>query len=471
MTPVARRMPGSVDAHLRNPRSVVLVLLGFLLARPVQADLPGVLSARSLGDDPALSTAVERALASLPDLAAAEGRVRAAQSTSQPAGRFPDPVLQVGVEQGTFTDVSMARAMVGVAQALPPPGARDRARDAAESRVRFAQAERDRVRLSTVAAVKRAWLDLLLVQARLDLQARLELLWAQAENLARTAYEAGRVAQSDLLRAQLDRDRLRQRRAALEAEARARRAALTRLVGADPPAPSLGLMDLGDPPIPTEDAAFSEALARSPEMAAAKAISGEAEAYEGLTRAQRWPDMYVSAGVMPPFSGDVPMWQVGLGIDLPVRGRREAAMASAGALTDAAASDEASLRAILRQRVSERVAALDGFVAANDVYRGGLLIRSEATVASTLAQYPPGAVDFTAVLEALAGHLGDVESFLSSVAGAWAASVALEEASLDPVALPGVGSPVAPAGRTLSAVPSPLRTSPPAAAGSAMSGM
>jgi hypothetical protein len=51
-------------------------------------------------------------------------------------------------------------------------------------------------------------------------------LWERSEALARSRYEVGNAPQSDILRAQLERTRLQQRRFALEAEERARLEAL-----------------------------------------------------------------------------------------------------------------------------------------------------------------------------------------------------------------------------------------------------
>jgi hypothetical protein len=92
--------------------------------------------------------------------------------------------------------------------------------DVAELGTRQVQAEAERTRLSVEGQATFAYLDLLLVRDRLALLDRLEALWAQSEALVRARYESGAGAQSDLLRAQLERSRLRQRRTGLTAEER-----------------------------------------------------------------------------------------------------------------------------------------------------------------------------------------------------------------------------------------------------------
>ena len=76
---------------------------------------------------------------------------------------------------------------------------------------------------------------------------------------------------------------------------------------------------------------------------------------------------------------------------------------------------------------------LQALVRSNHLYRAGLLVQSESTVTSTIAQYQVGRVTFASVLEALAGYLTDVNGFLESVAAAQRMATAQRELSLEPV--------------------------------------
>ena len=118
---------------------------------------------------------------------------------------------------------------VMLTQPVPWPGKLSARQAAARAQAGVASGEVARLRLATTAEVERAYVDLLVVRGQLALLSRLEVLWAEAEVMARTRYEVGQGAQSDLLRAQLERTRLRQRRVALEGEERTRLQALNRL--------------------------------------------------------------------------------------------------------------------------------------------------------------------------------------------------------------------------------------------------
>ncbi|HEY6104983.1 MAG TPA: TolC family protein, partial [Anaeromyxobacteraceae bacterium] len=316
----------------------------------------------------------------------------------------------------------------------------------------------ERVRLSVEADVRRAYLDLLLVRDRLQLLARLEALWKQSEGLARTRYEVGEGPQSDLLRAQLERTRLRQRRSALEAGERTRLQALNRLRGhqlGEPIATTLSLRDLSDPSLLPLGEARADAEARSPELAAARFGRQASTRRLDLARRDRYPDFAVTAGVMPRGSLD-PMWLLSLGVALPVYGRQSRAVEENLARERAGTEGEEAVLQLLRLRVEERRALLGSLLPVNQLYRSGLLVQSEATVASTTAQYKVGRVSFASVLEALAGYVADVDGFLQSIAETQRIAIAQREVSLEAAAgsggaiggggFPGAGAMAAPAG-------------------------
>jgi outer membrane protein, heavy metal efflux system len=436
-----------------SPATIAIFLLAALpAAAPAQAP-----------PDPVLDGLVAQALEARPELRQARSLVRAAEERVPQAGRLPDPTLTLGIQNDGFQSIQIGKMetsfwQVMITQPLPWPGKQALRADAAGLEARGAGAAVERVRLTTEGDVRRGYLDLLLVRDRLALLAKLEALWQQSEGLARIRYEVGEGPQSDLLRAQLERTRLRQRRSALEAEERTRLQALNRLRAhpLDEPIPTvLGLRDLADPPLPRPEEARADAEARSPELAAARFGREASERRLDLARRDRYPDFAVSAGVMPRGSFD-PMWLVSVGITLPVYGRQSHAVEESLARERAGADGEEAVLQTLRLRVEERRARLASLLSVNQIYRGGLLVQSEATVASTTAQYRVGRVTFASVLESLAGYLGDVDGFLQSISETQRLAVAQREVSLEPAGgagaalggggIPGAGSAAASSG-------------------------
>ncbi len=396
--------------------------------------------------DPQVESLVREALENRPEVKQARAQAAAESERVPQAGALPDPVLTLGIQNDGFKEIQIGKMetsywQVMASQSFPWFGKRGLREEVAGLQARQAEAALARVRLGAEADVRRAWVELVLVRDELSLLGKLEALWRQSEGLARARYESGEGPQSDLLRAQLERSRLRQRRWALEAGERARRQALNRLLGRPldgPLATSRTLSDLPDPPLPDSAAARADAESRSPELERARLAAAQAERRLALARRDYFPDFTIGAGVMPRGSLD-PMWQATLSVSLPIfaGSRQSRAVAEGEARGEAEAQGVEAVRQVLRERVEERLALLSAALEANRLYRSGLLVQSEATAESTLAQYRVGRVTFASVLEALAGYVSDFDGFLQSVAQAQRIAIAQREVSLDPS--PGLG--------------------------------
>lgn len=403
----------------------------------------------SLQADPRLAALLEEALANRPELKQARARLQAERERVPQAGALPDPMLTLGIQNDGFDAIQIGKMetsywQVMLAQTFPWFGKQSMRAAVADLGADQADAALERARLTVVAEVKRAYVDLLLVRDQLALLGRLEALWLQSEGLARFRYEAGEAAQSDLLRAQLERTRLRQSRLALEAEERRRVEVLNRARSRslqEPVPTSRTLGDVPDPAVPDLEAALSDAEARSPELRAAELAARQGERRLALARREWFPDVTVSAGIMPRGSLD-PMWLASVSVNLPVWGgsKQSRAVAESGARLDADRENAEAVRQVLRLRVQERLALLGAVVEANRIYRSGLLVQSDATVTSTLAQYRVGRVTFASALEALAGYVNDENGFLASVASAQRLDIAREEVSLEAPSASGAGS-------------------------------
>jgi outer membrane protein TolC len=416
--------------------SLLAALLAASLAAPGS---PGA-TPDGLDADPVLHALVEESLARRPELRQASDLVRAERERVPQAGAWQDPMLTLGIQNDGFNGLQIGKMdtsywQVMLTQPIPWPGKSGLRSEVASSGVHLAEATASRARLTAEADVRRAYLDLLLVRDRLALQARLEALWTKAEGLTRHRYESGEGAQSDILRAQLERNRLRQRRWALEAEERARLQAVNRLRAhpLDEPFPTTAsVAGLGLPVVPGVEAAQADAELRSPELRLARLQAQRAASQVALARRERWPDVAVTAAIMPRGSLE-PMWAAGLSFTLPIFSGSKQSRAVAESQARAAASDggaEAVLQ-VLHLRVQERQVLLASLVESAGLYQGGLLVQSQATVDSTISQYRVGRVSFASVLEAAGGVLADEEGFLQAVAAAWRVAFAAGEVSLE----------------------------------------
>ena len=421
--------------------------------------------------DPVLEELIRESLARRPELHQADALVGAERERVPQAGAWQDPVLSFGLQNDGFNGLQIGTMptsywQVMVTQPLPWPGKLGLRSDAAGTGVRIAEASLQRARLSAEADVRRAYLDLVLVRDRLALLTKLQSLWQKAEGLARVRYESSEGSQSDLLRAQLERNRLRQRRWALEAEERTRVQAINRLRAhrLDEPFPTTAsVATQALPELPGDPAALADAEQRSPELLVARLQAERAAQQVAVARRDRYPDLAVTAGIMPR-GGLEPMWLAGVSMTLPIFSGSKQSRVVAENEARAAASDGGAetVLQVLRLRVQDRQAQLANLLESATLYREGLLIQSQATADSTLSQYRVGRVTFASVLEAIAGVINDEDGYLQTVAAAERLAIAADEVSLDPAgggavglssgAVPGAGATAGSGGRASAAV-------------------
>ena len=414
-----------------------------------------------LPSDPVLTSLIEQSLASRPELAEARATVQAERERVPQASAFADPMLTVGWQNDGFTSIEIGKmegsyVSIMASEAFPWPGKRALRGEIVELGARQGEQGIARLRLATEADVRRAWLDLLLARDRLGLLEKLDEIWARAGDVAKVRYETGEGSQNDVLRSRLERDRLAQRRLALQAQDRVLVRQLNRQRGHPlDEAIDTGshLSDLAAPAIPDAAAALDDARSRSPELAAARLGVSQSEKAQELSGKGYFGDLTVGAGIMLRGGDFPPMWQVSLGAPLPIfaGSKQGRAVAETEARTVARRRGVEAVEQALALRIEERRVVLASLLDAARLYREQLLVRSEATSQAALAQYAVGKAAFASVLEANAGLVADQDAFLQTLVDAQRIAIAFHEVSLDPVstavsgamggaAMPGAGA-------------------------------
>jgi outer membrane protein TolC len=397
-----------------------------------------------------LARLVEDALHNRPELAQAKAVLQADLDRVPQVSALPDPVFSAGIQNDGFSSIQIGEMETSwlsfmVSQTFPWSGKRDLLGEVITFDARQAEADLKRLELSTAAEVARAYVDLLLARDQLLLLDELETLWTQAEASTRVRYETGDSPQSDLLRAQLERSRLRQRRLALVAEEQRRVAVLNRLRGrpADEPITTQrSLADVPDPILPEREAALADAEARSPELLKSQLATGQSGKLVDLAEKDSYPDLTLTAGVMPRWGDFETMWQAGVSFALPIWGSSTQSPVIAENLRRSAEFGAEAIRQRVRERALERHALLSALLETNRLFRSVLLVQTAATVASTTAQYQVGRVTFASVLESLNGYVADISAYYESVAAIQRVDIAQREVSLDPAVGPawdGIG--------------------------------
>ncbi len=414
-----------------------------------------------------LDALVQEALAASPELRQARAALDV-ELTKVPQSRaLPDPILALGLFQDPVaprgSEAPMGReTSLMLSQALPWPGKRYHQEVIATQEAKGAEASLERLRLGLVADLRRAYLGLLLARERLRLLEDQRLLWAQAEGAARVRYEAGQGTQAEWLRAQLEALRLQQGRTTLESEAQTRRTELNRLLGRALDAPletPERLEDHGEPPPPSFQEALAESEKANPELKAVGYHLVHARHAVDLGHLGFRPDFQLAAGLTttPGFTRG---WRVEVGLSLPLWAATKQRKAVEQWQAEFRMHDQEreALRRLLSQRVRERVDQLVTAQRIVELFRGGLLAQSKATVDSAFVQYEAGRLPLSSLLEHLQGYLADRSGYLEALAQSQALHIALQEHALGPttpLASGGLGA--VPMGAASTPAPKPSR--------------
>ncbi|WP_243317139.1 TolC family protein [Geothrix paludis] len=401
------------------------------------ASLPANLQAAQT-EDPLLKSLIQETLDRNPDLAKAKSLVEAEKERVPQSKALPDPSLTLGLQNDGFKGIQVGKMetsyyQVMLTQPLYWPGKRSLRGEISSLGAEASKLTEDRTRLTLIADVKRAYFGLLLVRGQMELLDQQALFWQKASDITKLRYEVGQGSQADLLRAQLEQNRIRQARISLRSEEQVLQATLNRLRGlsSEEPIPTTARLEDVLPEASPVEIWTSRAEKESPELQAARLGIKQAERSLDLAKRDRYPDFAVSAGIMPRGGLD-PMWQVGFSVSLPVwsKQKQQRAVSEQELRRRAQGSDAESIRILLNQRIHERSAQLEAALDTLRLYREGLLVQSESSFQANLAQYETGRAPFLSALEALNGWISDRGGFLQTLAQAQALQIAQEEFNL-----------------------------------------
>lgn len=277
---------------------------------------------------------------------------------------------------------ALAMARVGEAQA---------------AQVRNALRERTGAALGALHAARRT-LELV-EQSLADLERFVEL--------ARTKYAAGAASQSDVLRAELERDGLRAAREGAVRDALLATSALNALLDRRPDA-ALGPVRLPPLPVPEPLAGLLQrAQERHPDLSAARARLEYGREMVGHADLAWVPDLVFGGAYVRDFGADEDELELTAGLSLPVWGwKNQAHRREAQAVCREAEAEVRGARARVLDEVVQAAGRLQAAAAQERILREQALPTAARNVAVTEAAYVAGQVDLLALIDAQRQVLG-----------------------------------------------------------------
>ncbi|PYY91991.1 TolC family protein [Pseudomonas sp. TKO26] len=407
-------MPTFPRTPARAAPTCRLLLWLVLAAAPLSVAQASVLS---------LDSALAKAMANNPELAAARWEIDIAQGARQQAGLLPNPVLSVDAED---TRRDSRTTSVKLSQALELGGKRGARVEVASRGQELAALELERRGNQLRADVLQAYYAALQAQERTQLAGRSLALAERGVNVAQGRVNAGKASPVEATRAQvqLAEVRLELSRGQMEQDiayqqlARITGSAATDFSAVQQPSRALTTLP-----------ASAQLLSRLPETAELRLAEQEIvqrEASLGLEKAQRIPDLDVSIGSQYDASARERVNLLGLSMPLPLFNRNQGNLLSAARRADQARdlrnATELRLRSETRQALEQWSTARGEVQAFNQT----ILPAAQRAVDSATRGFEMGKFSFLEVLDAQRTLIGARSQYLAAVAQTTDAWVRIE---------------------------------------------
>ena len=380
-----------------------------------------------------LDSLVEQALSVNPAIHAAAAQVDAARARLGPAGARPDPMLMAGIQnlpisRPGFSDF-MTMKMISVEEAFPFPGNLSLRTRAARDEVTAAQAALDAARLEVAMKLKKAYYDLAFADRALLIVRRNQAVVANLVSVAEARFASGTGTQAEVLRVRTEAANLGEAASTVQEERRAALAQLNAILDrpsetpvARPVVPArvvraavadsaaqvhfasdaLGARAAGSPLLPL-DSLEMLAATRSPLIHEHVARIAAQHARVELAQKAHLPDVSfsLSYGQRQGFT-DMVSAIVSIPIPLQKGRKQDSEVAEAVAKLAALEAEHHQMVNSLNAEVAKQVSELERARTQLALSKRAILPQVQATLASTMASYQVGRLDFSAVMDAQA---------------------------------------------------------------------
>jgi outer membrane protein TolC len=348
--------------------------------------------------------------AASPRLSAARANARAATFRVAPARTLPDPQLQLGLMNRSLPGLGLADPLgmnqIQLMQMIPFPGKLGAAGRGAQAQADATRARADDLGWELRSQAAMAFYEIYGAERSIAVAMETQQLLRDISATAQRMYAVGEGRQPDVLRTQVEIDRMTEEIVRMRTMRDAMAARLNALLD-QPPDRTVGEARIPVFPgeLPSLDSLIALALAHRPMLQAAQQDLRAADAANTLARREIWPDLQLGViyGQRPmPDGGTDRMVSFMLGFNLPIfAGSRQLKMRKeTGAMRDMARADLAAMESDTRGRVGVAYSDLGQARRLRDLYQRTLLPQARATVISTVAAYQVGDINLMSLLDA-----------------------------------------------------------------------
>lgn len=358
-----------------------------------------------------ISALVATAIAENPELKSSQARWLMFSSKIRQASSLEDPMLMFKLQNMvnraplSFNKDSNTAKVIGISQQIPFWGKRELREEVARYEADSYRWLIDERKLELERMVKETSYQLFNIDKALELLARNIAIAGDFIAIAESRYSIGQGAQTDILKAGVDRSRMLDMQISLQQQRRTQAANLNYLLSR-PAGTAVGSFAPFDLPHINKSAEELRELAYStrPQLKSMVSLVNKGSKAMVLAKRESYPDFAVSLEYMQrqPAMGDpgFDMYSLSLTFNLPLQKERRAAMvAESEAETSMASAEIAALKNSISYIIGDTLAQLERRRKLVDLYRDGIIPQSEQALESALIGYRAGKVDFLTLLD------------------------------------------------------------------------
>ena len=386
---------------------------------------------------------VEQVLARNPTLTQMTAAAAAAAARYPQVVSLEDPMFAATISPRTFGSHELDGGYrLEVSQKYPWPGKLCLRGQNAAAEARAAGHDVEDTRLQLIESARNAFADFYLAERGLAVSQESLRLLEEFHHNAETLFTTGKVPQQDLLQAEVEIGKQRQRQLTLERMRQVARARINTLLHLPPDSP------LPPPPtdisaggaLPDESALRALALARRPDLQAMADHIAADRASLCLAHKEYYPD-FEAVAAYDDFWSERPLRpQVGVRMNVPLRlAKRDAAVREAEAKLGQRIAELNRLTDAANLAVSQAYAEVDESDKTVRLYGQTILPAAESNVKSAQSYYTTGKIPFLTLIEAERNVVDLRDRSYDATADAFRRRAALERAVGGP--LPAAAAP------------------------------
>jgi len=384
---------------------------------------------------------VDAALANNPSLASMKQRIAMKENETVRAGALDDPKVWVGVVSvptttWSFSQEDMTGKEIGLSQMLPYPGRRENSSGIVAKEKEHAEFELAEMRNMLRADVKMAYAELATVRAQAEVVRRVRAILEQIVEVSREMFAVGKGSQTDVLRGQVEFQKMREMLLMLENRERVLSVRMNTLSALPPGEPIPPLDHLAEFRLDlSADDLRRIYLEERPARKAAEARIRKGDLLVRQAEYEGKPDFEVAASYMqrnkmPDGANRPDMVSAMVSMTLPVwrKGKVDPGIRAMSAEKEMAVRDEEALDNESANVIGSSLSSVENFRSVAALYRTTLIPQAEQAVQSNLEAYRVGKVDFPMLMDSVMSVLNFRKEYLGMVGESHMTKARLEAA-------------------------------------------